>query len=136
MTSSLSLSIAAVVKELLLIAVSVVALHDVVSPVNVAGFGLTASGVLMFNLHKCAQRDKHGAPTAGGPGATPAPATLLTATRHYQRVPVSDAAGDASDADTSLGLVNVAPSSDEKRQRAASLPAAANAADDSGIADF
>ena len=111
MTSSLSLSIAAVTKELLLIFVSVTALHDAITPKNVAGFGLTACGVVAYNVHKCASR-VDAAAAAGARDAT----LLATARRAYERVPNADADATA--------LVPLARAGDEERARAYSCPTA------------
>ena len=114
MTSSLSLSIAAVAKELLLIVVSVAALHDAVTPTNAGGFALTASGVVAYNVHKCAQRRS----------PTTAPGSLLHAARQpYQRVPAD--AENADDAGDDVPLVPLAApraANDGGRDRAASCP--------------
>ena len=84
MTSSLSLSIAAVAKELLLVVVSVAGLGDSISRLNAAGFALTGCGVVAYNAYKLAR-------PAGD--ASPAPPSLLRATSAaYRRVPVDDAA--------------------------------------------
>ena len=56
LTSSLTLAVAAVAKELVLIGVSIVALKDAVAPVDYAGFSLTASGVLAYNLQRMRRR--------------------------------------------------------------------------------
>lgn len=56
LTSSLTLAVAAVAKELVLIGVSIGALKDAVAPVDYAGFSLTASGVLAYNLQRMRRR--------------------------------------------------------------------------------
>ena len=115
MTSSLSLSIAAVAKELLLVVVSVAALGDSITVLNAVGFALTGCGVVAYNVHKCAQRQRQ--QHADHLHATPPHSTSLLR-RAYHRVPISadDPADDDDAAAPSVGLP-------EAPKRADSLPA-------------
>ena len=115
MTSSLSLSIAAVAKELLLVVVSVVALGDSITALNAVGFALTGCGVVAYNVHKCAQKQRQ--QHVDHLHATPPHSNSLLR-RAYHRVPISadDPADDDDDAAPSVGLP-------EAPKRADSLPA-------------
>ena len=56
LTSSLTLAVAAVAKELVLIGVSIGLLKNDVSPSGYGGFALTASGVLAYNVERYKRR--------------------------------------------------------------------------------
>ena len=56
LTSSLTLAVAAVAKELVLIGVSIGLLHNDVAPSGYGGFALTASGVLAYNVERYKRR--------------------------------------------------------------------------------
>lgn len=51
-TSSLSLSIIATTKELILVGISLVGLGDTVSQLSLIGFSLTTTGIVAYNVHK------------------------------------------------------------------------------------
>ena len=62
LTSSLTLAVAAVAKELVLIGVSIGLLHNDVSPSGYGGFALTASGVLAYNVERYKRRRREPPP--------------------------------------------------------------------------
>ena len=82
LTSSLSLAVAAVAKELVLVAVAALSLGDEVLPRTLVGFGLTASGVLAYNLQRLLRRREDGygrVPAEGEEAAEPPEAELQRA---------------------------------------------------------
>ena len=83
LTSSLSLAVAAVAKELVLVAVAALSLGDEVLPRTLVGFGLTASGVLAYNLQRLLRRREDGGygrvPAEGEEAAEPPEAELQRA---------------------------------------------------------
>jgi hypothetical protein len=62
LTSSLTLAVAAVAKELVLIGVSIGLLKNDVSPSGYGGFALTASGVLAYNVERYKRRRREPPP--------------------------------------------------------------------------
>ena len=80
LTSSLSLAVAAVAKELVLVAVAALSLGDEVRSITLVGFGLTASGVLAYNLQRLVRRrsaDGYGRVPAEGEDAAESPEAEL-----------------------------------------------------------